>query len=345
MLSKCNLLLFIIILFLFDDSLGHQNNEFLFKDNCFNADSRLFYSKKINQLGNGNSVKIFWLTDQKAPLAVEAPLAFELSIEQILEKLRRERLEQFIPSNIEIYSFGEFLPGDFHNFAALVCKSQQTKNHFRIFVNDSFLSDVLFFKRKLSHEWFHYISWLLNKNYPTWLEEGLAIYFENKISEIENLSFAYTHMTQSPWMPLEPTQELTLVEDQESFYGQAFLFVNYLAREHENFLSFILNNSESDPQRIFSNFVEHFNNFQIAKYINQINFFAPTPQLEEKFFLLDDVQANIYSKPKIRGKYWAVLASKPRVGADSYLWIRNNDTFEVSLTPLADALVLSIFTK
>lgn len=338
MINKLKLLILFIFLILLGTQKGFSSNDFLLPGGCFELNLALFKSQKINNLEN-SELSIYW--KKEVPYAVHSAESFQVAWIQIVRELHKHNLSSLIPNRIHIYSFGDTLPAPFKDFAAIVCKSQQSKTDFKIFVNDAFLSDVSFFKRKLTHELFHYITQQLGKTYPTWFEEGMALYFENKISSEENFSLAATHLMKSPWMPLEPSKKLESMEDKESFYGHALLFVSYLERkEGRKFINYVLNHPSSNPKIIFPNFNELFKSFQIAKYINQINYMAQEEAQYEKYIVMDGVETNKHSRPRIYGNYMGYVSPSPQ-GYINY-WIHQDMEINVSSKPTAHSYILSI---
>jgi hypothetical protein len=311
---------------------AHTNQNFLFHiSECPDIDTSSFQSRTINPKQSKLKLKIYWPnTVTEEPYAVIVPDAFIISSLQILEQLTKEHLDSYIPEHVEFYNIGKNLPGSLSSFTAILCKSMQSQGTMRLLVNDAFLYHAITFRKRLSHELFHYISQQKSKNYPHWLEEGLAIQFETQVTGLENLDYATFHLENSPWMPLIPATPLKSLEDKMSFYGHAFLFVRFLAKKHdEDFFLHILENPDSDPEKIFPSLRTDFKDFSLAKYINSFDYFGETLEQRERFIIIEDANVNRSTKPRFSGQYMSTMSP---ISGESF-WIEFGDNISISKTP------------
>jgi hypothetical protein len=333
--------IYIYIALVLSSLYAKADDRFLFHTNeCPTIYYKDFNVVTINEEQSGPRLKIAWKKIGEAePYAASVTNAFTIALIQIVEILKDQGLEHLLPEEIEIYSLGKALPGKLSAFSAILCKSMQTDTSLRLLVNDGLLYRAINFKKNLAHELFHYLSQKLNKNFPQWLEEGMAMHFENVVSGREDLEWAAFHMQNSPWIPLLPRKELQTKDQKKSFYGHAHLFVRYLATRLEgDLLSRVLNHTSSEPAQIFPNFRSLFKDFSIAKYINRIDYYGHSLENRERFILIDDVKTNTKPAPAVPGSLFATTAN---LAGESY-WISVDDMIKIESRSIAKSYRISI---
>lgn len=208
---------------------------------------------------------------------------------------------QYWPKQIRLIYAGDYLKG-LPGIGALFCRDYQTTEQMTLIVTTQFLRDPQVFARILAHEVYHYMIHVGNVRLPHWLEEGLAVNFEDRIGVgLTSSPMMDYHMTERPWYPLSRLglegQQATK-EDMYAFYGQANLLIYYIQKNIKLDLPKLFLISQYDNWKPFierylkpkwNSFNDLFVDFQIAKYINEpdtFNFNAITDEDINKYVLL-----------------------------------------------------------
>ncbi len=191
---------------------------------------------------------------------------------------------EYWPKQIRLIYAGDqiaYLPG----IGALFCRAYQTSEVMTLIVTTNFLKDPRVFGRILAHEIYHYLMHSSQGKIPFWLEEGLALNFEDHVSSsITSSPMMDWHMAKSPWSSLSTlgSSKTLTKKTLYSFYGQANLLIYYIQKNIEIDLpSVFLKDSYTDWKTYLEgliapkwpSFEALFLDFQIAKYINRTDDF------------------------------------------------------------------------
>jgi hypothetical protein len=192
--------------------------------------------------------------------------------------------EKLWPKQIKLVYAGNQLPG-LYGVGALFCRDYQSADEMVLVVTTNTLSDSTIFARTLSHELYHYMIHIKGTNIPFWLEEGLAINFEDTLSDsVSSASMMDYHMTEAPWTSFSKLGNGYQITKEElfAFYGQANLLVYYIQKnigtdlpklfllsEFKSWLRFL----EQSIRPNWRDFKDMFIDFQVAKYINRPDYY------------------------------------------------------------------------
>lgn len=199
------------------------------------------------------------------------------------------------PKQIRLIYAGDqisYLPG----IGALFCRSYQTSEVMTLIVTTNFFKDPLIFGRILAHEVYHYLMHSSQAKIPFWLEEGLALNFEDHVSStLTSSPMMDWHMTKSPWSSLSTlgsTKTLTK-KTLYSFYGQANLLIYYIQKNIGVDLPSAFLKDEYTDWKVYlekliaqkwSSFENLFIDFQVAKYINRTDDFNLSATTDDELY-------------------------------------------------------------
>ncbi|MCB0347759.1 MAG: hypothetical protein KDD37_02945 [Bdellovibrionales bacterium] len=218
---------------------------------------------------------------------------------------------QFWPKQIRLIYAGDeiaYLPG----IGALFCRSHQTQDTMVLKVTTNFLENPDVFGRILAHEVYHYLMHVSKNKIPFWLEEGLALNFEDKaFGSITSSPMMDWHMVKSPWTSLSTLGKSKTLTKQTlySFYGQASLLIYYIQKNiGADLAKEFLRNSYGDWKEYleavikskWDSFEDLFIDFQVAKYINRADDYNLTLPLDEnryKYTLLPSQLSDYIVEP------------------------------------------------
>ena len=236
-------------------------------------------------------------------------------MKSILDKARRWMPESFSSlRRVHFFLFSEQNERTYSNYAAIYCSRHGHPREFNIFVSSRFFRNTLIFRRFFTHELFHWISHQQEKDFPYWMEEGLAQIFESYLLEIPLYKqYMVEHLTNSPWLPLDINIE-RIANNRDlitSYYGHALLFLSYLSKDQTpTFLQHLMNSPEKNFKKVIENtyskthgkkisFRNLFVNFSLAKYINTIDYSKRDKIESEKYLVLPKAPAtNLSTAPR-----------------------------------------------
>ncbi len=109
--------------------------------------------------------------------------------------------------------------------AAAVFKEPENSKNLEICIKSQTDAEIL---RLAIHEFFHALHFVVHKGEPEWLREGLAVWFESFVLEIQNFEAVYAAMTESstPFFG-----NYTIGEPSYEQYGHNFLFFRYFSEK------------------------------------------------------------------------------------------------------------------
>ena len=216
------------------------------------------------------------------------------AIERTLNDIIRVHFNYFgkPPEKIKLFQYP--LNG---GLGALYCKSYQTEdNAITLLVSPITLESPKEFMRVVSHELVHHWFYKSKKKQPTWLEEGTAYLLEYLTTSRLAGAPVIIHM-ENPWTSLTtPSTTLDISVARASRDGHAQLFMSYLYRNlGDSFLSAYLRStgsgmdslSDSISTNIFgwTSIRDAFRDFQIAKWLNRIDYTQIDEVFAQRYFL------------------------------------------------------------
>ncbi len=210
------------------------------------------------------------------PYIVDIPSHYQNIFFDFIRKIKKTEFQRLLPNKLRIIYYKEKIPKA-HNANILFCKYYQKENEFVLVVDKNTVENPELFSRLLAHESFHYFSYILKTDFPNWLEEGLAVYFQEKLYNIRPYSLINAHLNHSPWLSFKHENLEGELKNSQSFYGQVLLYLHFIDKNisGDAISSLVFSDSnwrdalEAYFKVKWDTFEESFIDFQIAKYIRK----------------------------------------------------------------------------
>lgn len=233
----------------------------------------------------------------ESPLLLEVVSASALPPKNAFETAWRQFFVQSLPK-IEKH-FGTYprmtkliVTDQISPLSALFCASAQSGlGEFAIFISPDLVGTPSELSSTIAHEFIHYYFFKAKSDAPTWYEEGLALYFEYLVTRQLKGAAISKHL-ETPWIGLNA--EFKDHETALSVYGHAQLLFLYLHNHlGENLIHELLTSgkvgvaaleSVAKKSGLWNSLDQMYTEFQIAKYVNRIDYLAP-PARQKRFFL------------------------------------------------------------
>jgi hypothetical protein len=196
---------------------------------------------------------------------------------------------------------------------------EKTQGELTIVVNPLVFSSSDF-PRLLTHEMFHLIHYLVHKNEPAWIREGLAQNFEFIVYQklnLPNIKAAF----QGDWV--EMTSQYDLANPDRRLYGRSLLYFSYLIRECGGtslFWKLVLHkaldvdginevlSAQSNSSEICSSYKSSRAHFEAGMVINRIDPYASN--LTKFFISMYDAHGKIVAETQIPRPFAPILKNK-----------------------------------
>ena len=210
------------------------------------------------------------------------------------------------PTKVRFIYRGAQLPSPYSNFFAVFCRSNHSDAEtITLHVSEGLFQNLYLYKKLFAHELFHWASHVSKRQFPRWMEEGLAQVFESDLTGVPLATGQMvTHLTHSPWLGLGVDLQ-DIAHDENlvaSYYGHAVLFLNYImGAQRERFIESVMLNPSRDVELVIevaystsfgerASFSDLFKRFSVAKYVNFYNFNERDPEKAKKYLVLERVR-------------------------------------------------------